>query len=207
MMVKAKGPVWHKKQKEQGIIPKGLRGLDKEATWGKSNADGWVYGHGSFSITSYTTPIVGLFVWMPNSAHEGKRLGVEIVKFEDMVNKVFMDSKADDQELYFRLKKDHRIQLVTKPRKGMDKSESRQKMIQQMLTKANEKDYKKRSTTVEPMQGLVKEIFDLETCWMRGDANNRWLFAAMGIAIQIAQWKAFQTNTSTWKIKDQVLGI
>jgi len=50
-MNKAKGPVWHKKQKEQGIIPEGLRGIDKEATWYKSNADGWVYGHGTFAIT------------------------------------------------------------------------------------------------------------------------------------------------------------
>jgi hypothetical protein len=29
MMIKAKGPVWHKKDKEKGIIPKGLRGLDQ----------------------------------------------------------------------------------------------------------------------------------------------------------------------------------
>ena len=207
MMIKAIGPVWHKKQKDKGEIPKGLRGLDQEARWGKSNADGWVYGHGSFSITSYTIPIVGLFQWMENSAHEGKRMGVEIVKFEGLVKKVFMDSKADDQTLYFSLKKDHRIQLVTKPRKNMDKSESRQKMIKDMLTKTNVKDYKKRSTTVEPMQGLVKDIFDLDTCWMRGDASNRWLFAAMGIAIQMAQWKAFKQNTSTWKIKEAVLGL
>ena len=207
MMIKAKGPVWHKKQKEKGIIPKGLRGLDKQATWGTSKADGWVYGHGSFSITSYTTPIVGVFQWMPNKAHEGKRLEAEIVQFEGMVKKVFMDSKADDQHLYFRLKEDVGMQLVTKPRKNMDKSASRQKMIAQMLTQANMEDYKQRATTVEPMQGLVKDIFDLDTCWMRGDANNRWLFAAMGIAIQMAQWKAFQQHTSTWHIKDQVLGL
>lgn len=89
----------------------------------------------------------------------------------------------------------------------MDKSESRQKMIKQMLTKTNLKDYKKRATTVEPMQGLVKEIFQLERCWMRGDDSNRWLFAAMGIAIQIAQWNAFKNNTSTWNIKQDVLGL
>ncbi len=27
MMNKAKEPVWHKKQKDQGIIPEGLRGI------------------------------------------------------------------------------------------------------------------------------------------------------------------------------------
>jgi len=33
MMNKAKGPVWHKKQKDKGLIPKGLRGIDKDAAW------------------------------------------------------------------------------------------------------------------------------------------------------------------------------
>ena len=58
MMNKAKGPVWHKKQKEKGIIPNGLRGIDKEATWCKSNADGWVYGlkHPTIKTLSITLP-------------------------------------------------------------------------------------------------------------------------------------------------------
>ena len=207
MMIKARGPVWHKKQKAQGIIPKGLRGLDQEATWGKSQADGWVYGHGSFCLTCYTTPVVGLFKWRPNSAHEGKRLGEEMPPFEGLVKKVFMDSKADDQQLYFDLKQQYQMPLVTSPRKGMDKSASRQQMVQQMRTPTNVRDDRKRSTTVEPMQGRMKEIFDLDTCWMRGDANNRWLFAAMGIAVQMAQWKTVKQNASTWKVKQEVLGV
>ncbi len=76
-----------------------------------------------------------------------------------------------------------------------------------MLTRKNKSTYKKRSVTVEPMQGLMKDIFELETCWMRGDENNRWLFAAMGVAVQTAQCNAWQTNQSTWKIKSMVLGI
>jgi hypothetical protein len=57
MMNQAKGPVWHKKQKDKGIIPKKLRGIDKQASWCKSNADGWVYGQGSFSLTSHKHPL------------------------------------------------------------------------------------------------------------------------------------------------------
>lgn len=207
MMTKAKGPVWHKKQKSQGIIPKGLRGVDKEATWGKSRSDGWVYGHGTFMLTPHDIPIVGIFQWMPNSANEAKRMEGEIMKYEGFIDRIFMDSKADDQNLYFSLKKNHKIQLVTVPRKGMDKSESRKKMIRQMLTKKNIKDYKERSTTVEPMQGLIAEIFDLDRCWMRGDNNNRWIFAAMGIATQMAQWSAYKNQRSTWEIKSAVLGL
>jgi len=207
MPIQAKGPVWHKKYKKKGIIPKGLKGIDKEATWGFSKFKGWIYGHGIFSLTSFKIPILGIFQWLRNSAHEAKRMEEEIAKYTQIIKKVFMDSKADSQKLYFRLKRKFKIQLVTSPRKGMDKSELRKEMIKEMLTKQNKKDYKKRSTTVEPMQALIKDIFELERCWMRGDANNRWLFAAMGIAVQMAQWKAYQEKRSTWNIKSDVLGI
>lgn len=206
-MIQAKGPVWHKKFKEKNIIPKGLHGIDKMATWGKSKAKGWIYGHGTFMLTPFKIPIVGIFQWMRNSAHEAKRMEQEMVKYTGRVRKIFMDSKADDSKMYFRLKKDHQIQLITCPRKGMDKTPLRQKMIQQMLTKQNRKDYLKRSTTVEPMQGLLDNIFELDRCWMRGDDSNRWLFAAMGIAVQMAQWKAWQQKRSTWDIKKDVLGV
>lgn len=207
MPLRSKGPVWHKKYKKKGIIPKGLRGIDKFATWGYCRAKGWIYGHGTFSLTSYEIPILGIFQWMKNSAHEAHRMELEVKKLTDIIKKVFMDSKADSQRIYFNLKRNFRIQLVTKPRKGMDKSELRKKMIKQMWTKTNRKEFRKRSTTVEPMQGLVKDIFELERCWMRGDDNNRWLFASMGIAVQIAQWHAYREKRSTWDIKSDVLGV
>ena len=35
------------------------------------------------------------------------------------------------------------------------------------------------------MQGLVKDIFEIDRCWMRKDDNSRWLFAAMGLTIEM----------------------
>lgn len=207
MMVKAKGPVWHQKQKKQGIVPKGLRGLDRDGTWGKSLAKGWIYGHGTFMLTPFKTPIVGIFQWMPNAGNEARRMEQEIIKYRGIIKKVFMDSKADDSKLYFRLKHDHQVQLVTVPRKGMDKSPERKKMIKDMLTTRNKAAYKQRSTTVEPMQGLMDDMFELERCWMRGNINNRWVFAAMGVAVQIAQLSAWRDKRSTWDIRSEVIGV
>lgn len=42
----------------------------------------------------------------------------------------------------------------------------------------NKKDYKTKSATVEPMQVLLMTYLSWKG-WMRGDANNRWLFASM----------------------------
>lgn len=199
--------MWHKKDKEAGVVPKRLRGLDKEATWGRSNADGWIYGHGTFCLTSHDKTVVGLFIWMPNSGHEGKRLGEEIPEFADFLDVICMDSKADDEKMYSNLKAEYGIKLLTVPRKDMDKSEARQKMIAEQMTVENRLIYKQRGITVEPMQGVIKDIFSLEECWMRGNRSNRWLTAAMGIAVQMAQHQADRENKSTWKIKEAVCGL
>jgi hypothetical protein len=66
--------------------------------------------------------------------------------------------------------------------------------------------YKERSYRVKPMQGIVKDIFDLNRCWMRGDNYNCWLFAAMGSTVQMYQLVACRNQKSTWRIKEQVLG-
>lgn len=208
MMVKAKGgKVWHKQAKAAGEVPEGLTGLDKEATWSYSKADGWIYGHGSFCLTSHSKSVVGLFIWMPNSASEGKRLGEEIPTFANLLETVCMDSKADDEKMYTDLKDKYRIKLLTVPRAEMDKSERRQLMIAEQMKEENRKIYRQRGVTVEPMQGLMKDLFGLEDCWMRGNRSNRWLFAAMGIAVQMAQHQADQKNESTWKIKEAVCGL
>ncbi len=144
---------------------------------------------------------------MRNSAHEAKRMESEIVKFARLVETVCMDFKADDEKMFTRLKSKQGIKLLTVPRSKMDKSEARKQMIAEQLTLENRQTYKKRSITVEPMQGLVKELFELEKCSMRGDESNRWIFAAMGIAVQIAQLSAYLKGSSTWNIKDEVLGI
>jgi hypothetical protein len=96
MMVQARGPVWHRKHQEQGIIPKGLHGLDTDETWSYSKSDGWVYGHGTFCLVACKTRILGAFKWMRNSANEAKRMWVETGKLKGLITTVLMDSKADD---------------------------------------------------------------------------------------------------------------
>ena len=207
MMTRARGTVWHKKDKQKGIVPEGLTGLDKSASWSFSKADGWVYGHGSFALVSHRLPVLLQFKWMPNCSHEAKRMEQEVIKLVELVDTVCMDSKADDEKMFTRLKTEQGIKLLTVPRSKMDKSQARKQMIAEQMQPENRHIYKQRSITVEPMQGLVKELFELERCWMRGDKSNRWLFAAMGIAVQMAQRAAYLNGSSTWNIKDEVLGL
>lgn len=104
MMIHARGPVWHRKPQQQGIIPEALCGLDTDATWSYSKSDGWVYGHGTFCMVACKNCLLGTFKWM------------------------------------------------------------------------------------------------------RGNENNRGLFAAMGVVVQMHQYRAWTEGRSTWAIKQEVLG-
>ncbi len=45
-LFKAKGSVWHQKDRKANRIPQGVRAIDTDATWSKSHYHGWVYGYG-----------------------------------------------------------------------------------------------------------------------------------------------------------------
>jgi hypothetical protein len=143
---------------------------------------------------------------MKNCANEAKSMWLETFHIKDQVDYVAMDAKADDFDLFREFKRQRNINLITWCSQNMDKSPHRKKMIKFMKNKNHKKIFRERSYKVEPMQGMVKDIFELDRCWMRGDENNPWLFAAMGLTIQMHQLEAFNLGKSTWNIKERVLG-
>lgn len=128
MMVHARGPVWYRKQQAQGIIPKGLHGVDTDGTWSYSRSDGWVYGHGTFCLVACRTRMLGAFKGMRNSGHEAKRMWLETGRLKGLIMTVLMDSRADDQGLFREFQRQRGILLLTTARKGADKSPARQRM-------------------------------------------------------------------------------
>jgi hypothetical protein len=59
-VLRAAGGVWHKKDREQGVVPH--TSIDTEATWTKSGWHGWVYGWKLHLISAVAT------VWIPLAA-------------------------------------------------------------------------------------------------------------------------------------------
>jgi hypothetical protein len=60
-LLRAKGGVWHKKDREQGLVPH--TSIDTEAAWGKSGWHGWVYGWKLHLVATVAA------VWIPLAAH------------------------------------------------------------------------------------------------------------------------------------------
>ena len=72
-LFKAQGPVWHKKDRAKNHIPKGLRNVDKTASWSKSAYHGWVYGYG-LHLTTTRAGFPVLFDVLPGHVNERKVL-------------------------------------------------------------------------------------------------------------------------------------
>jgi len=206
MMIQARGPVWHRTQHKPGMIPKGRTGVDTAAPWSDRKRDGWVSGLGTFCLVAGKSRILGAFKWRRNSSHEATRLGREPGKWQGWITTVLLDSTADDKARVFQLQRPRRLLLLTTTRQGADKSPARTRMRKVLTQRKHTRVYKQRSDTVEPRPGLVKDIFELEPCGMRGHANNRWRFAALGVGVQRHQDPAGQGGHSTWAINQEVRG-
>jgi hypothetical protein len=70
-MYQAQGPLWHKRDRDQGRVPVGLRNVDLESAWSKSSYRGWVQGY-RLVLQGLVFPApVPLFArWCPNAGGE-----------------------------------------------------------------------------------------------------------------------------------------
>jgi hypothetical protein len=158
-------------------------------------------------LVSHRPCVLGAFKYMRNSGHEAKRLWLETGHLRGVIETVMMDGKADDKDLFAEFQRQRGMTLLTTPRKNSDHTTERRQMISVLNQPKNCRLRKRRGQTVEPMQGLVKDIFALERCWMRGHRNNRWLFAVMGVTVQMHQARALKRQRAVWKIKQEILGL
>jgi len=95
------GPVWHKKDKAAGVIPKGLHGLDREADWIQSTYHGWVYGykaHVTVSVAPTTVRVV-LGATVTGSAGESHVLRERLAALPPLVETLLLDAGDDDGQL------------------------------------------------------------------------------------------------------------
>jgi hypothetical protein len=70
-MYKAQGPKWHKSDRQKDIVPVGLRNVDTESKWSKSDYHGWVQGYRLvLQGLAFPEPVPIFAAWRPNNENE-----------------------------------------------------------------------------------------------------------------------------------------
>lgn len=189
-LLKAKGYVWHKKQKEQGIEPK--KPFDREAQWGWSETKKeWIYGYGIHLATIATPlfPVLPFLVELTPANDKGIHILKEnLTKIPETTKDIVADAEYDNQELYLKSGK----RLLTPIRetknwktKKKTMSKERRKRKQFFKSLYGQKVYRLRNSTIEQIFNIIKNIFKVEPSWFFGKSYTETLVLTAVYAYQI----------------------
>jgi hypothetical protein len=70
-MYQARGPKWHQRDRQQDLVPAGLRNVDTESKWSRSGYRGWVQGYRLvIQGLAFPAPVPIFAAWRPNNEYE-----------------------------------------------------------------------------------------------------------------------------------------
>lgn len=178
-LFEAKGPLWHKKDREKGEVPRGLGGVDKDSEWGYSSSKGWVQGYSLdvLCIATEGAPVVPLKASSDTANIDGKKFAVDAFsELPQSTKYVTGDGNYDSQELIELVeeRKNEKYitrRLVTPVKTGESSSEERIAYKRYIKTRKGKEVYNRRSVTVEPLFEHITSLFEMEPVWMRGKKN------------------------------------
>ena len=168
------GPVWHKKDKEAGIIPEGLHGVDREADWIPSEYHGWVYGykaHVSITVAPTTVRVV-LAACVTGSACESHILQAQIKDLPPLLHTLLVDAGYDDRDL-IALCAERGIEVLAPLSKPIGKStpQDRRDRAAYLASPQGKARYRQRGSSIEPFFGTIKDFFHLDPLPLQGKTN------------------------------------
>lgn len=207
-LVAAAGRPWHKAQRARGERPPRA---DGDASWSRSEHDGWVYGYGLEAIV--TAPRQGV-VWPllgsvePGHVREARTFPAKVPRLPGRTRYVLVDMGYDSNALGEAVEYDGsgrplgrrlvgpqqrrhnryggRRRVWRETRRRRRRREHRARRREFYETKFGRRLYKRRGQTVEPFFGHFKDLFGLdEHVWHAGLGNNRTQILAALVLYQI----------------------
>lgn len=184
--LRARGGVWHKKDREAGVVPH--NSIDTQAHWTKSGWHGWVYGWKLHLIAT-----VGR-VWIPLAAEltsaneaDNERAIALVDELPVQVRYLLGDTLYNDPQLRLKLEQSNRFLIATqkaKSRKDEDEGRRVRSVFHQM-----------RSHSIENFNEHFKGIFDAHgSVPTKGLAATRsWALGCL-LVYQLALWQRHEAG-------------
>ena len=207
-LIAARGPLWHKSDRQKNRIPKRLRGVDRDSAWGRSMHDGWVQGY-SFEVVVSATKKSTVFPLLASvdtaSAKETTTFEPKIDDLPEETKYVLADSGYDSNHVAEKVewedqrrrtgrrflcpenRRNTKQKNVRKAKPPRDQSHHlRQQRRKFYKSQRGKRLYSRRSQTVEPFNEWLKSLFELDDrVWHRGLENNQTQLLAALFAYQV----------------------
>jgi hypothetical protein len=192
-MYQAVGPKWHKKDRQRGVIPSGLRNVDTESSWSTSQYRGWVQGYRIVLQTLvFPSPVPLFAVWRKNSANEAKIALEELAKRRLQVTEVMLGDNTFGKEDFVPQYQQAGGYVLT-PRQ----------LPKQRRSWRNDL-YEYRKETIELLFQRLIQAFDLKECKVKGEAKNGVFVLASVWAYQICWLNNYRKKKNPAEVKEQI---
>lgn len=148
--LRAKGGVWHKKDREQGVVPHST--IDTEAHWSKSGYHGWWYGwklHLACTVSAVWIPLAAELT--PANVPDPEKALMLLHELPPEVRFILGDTHYNDPLL--RSECEYHDRLLVATRRGKYPHTDPGAEVRKVF-------HRLRSKAIEPFNGLFKNIFE-----------------------------------------------
>jgi hypothetical protein len=190
-LLAARGPRWNKSDRRRGVVPRGLRGVDRDSEWTYTKSRGWVQGY-SYEVVVSAGKSGVVFPLQASAdtakASEPETALAKLAQLPAETENALADSAYDSVKVQQEVEgtpeqptgRTFYCPVVARgrPPRGARRSHvanpERIRRQQRMGTRTAKRIFARRSATVEPFNEWFKAAFELErTVWHRGLQNNQ----------------------------------
>ena len=207
-LMHASGNVWHKKQRDKGELPT-CGNIDQEAHWGKSGCGEWVYGYRVHCLVSGCSEAA-----LPCDVEVASANVKDARVFKDLLapsipkaTQVLLGDGGFDDESCYGLCDDKDISLIAPIKVKANTPPERLERARLYHDPEVRSTFALRKTTVEPFQGRLKSLFELEYLCMKGLRNVRTLVILATFAYLLLARLNHRLELDILKLQDTLIAI
>ena len=204
----ANGNVWHKSDREQGVIPS-CGNIDTEAHWGKSGCGEWVYGYRVHCVVSSPAECALPFDIEVEAANikDAKVFKDDFSQHLPQETRLVLGDNGFDDQGCYDLCDAQDISLITPIKAKKTTPPDRLERVALYNDHDVQEVFVLRKTTVEPFQGQLKALFNLKHLPLKGLDNVRALATLSAFAYLLLAKLNCRAGLDILKLQDTLFAI
>lgn len=206
-LLRSAGPLWHKKDRNKGLIPDNLRNVDRDSKWGYSKTKDWIQGYKMHCNVVYNKnislipfPINGVVTTANISDFDKGRTLYS--KLSDNVI-IQLGDKGYDKDDFFKELWKKGVLFVT-PIKNEKKIKEGLRLLRyfyyRLLLKL--KLFITRNISIEPFNGRMKNLFPIDPLPMIGKKKAKVIVLSSIICYQVVVLDNIRSHREIGFIKE-----
>lgn len=208
-LMRANGNVWHAKDRKAGNLPR-CGNIDSEAHWGVSGAGEWTFGYRLHCALSCCPG--GHVLPFDVAVHAANRKDAQVFKEElapELPSETLLalgDGGYDEAGCY-ELCDEQEVSLLAPITVKENTPAERRERAKLFHSSEAKEVYALRKTTVEPFQGQLKSLFDLEYLPIKGLLNVRALCTLAAVTYSLLVMLNIRLQRPATQLKATLLAL